>query len=112
MGGCWSCAISSKPSSASSIEQLLARPPGCQTSQILLPSHHGFAGASHDHAAPRGGASPHPRRAHRRQHRQIAGAAALLSSRPSTRNTPGPFLFESRRVVVKEHHRLAAFQRT
>jgi hypothetical protein len=43
---------------------------------------------------------------------QIAGAAALLSSRPSTRNTPGPFLFESRRAVVKEHHRLAAFQRT
>ena len=46
MGGCWSCAISSTPSSASSIEQLSARLPGCQTSQILLPSHHGFAGTS------------------------------------------------------------------
>ena len=56
MGGCWSCAISSKPSSASSNRaKLLVRPPGCQTSQILLPSHHGFAGASHDHAAPLGG---------------------------------------------------------
>ena len=48
MGGCWSCAISWTPSSASSIEQLSARVPGCQTSQILLPSHHGFAGTSHD----------------------------------------------------------------
>jgi hypothetical protein len=48
MGGCWSCAISSTPSSASSIEQRSARLPGCQTSQILLPSHHGFAGTSHN----------------------------------------------------------------
>ena len=55
MGGCWSCAISSKPSSASSnLAKLMVQPPGCQTSQILLPSHHGFAGASHDHAALRG----------------------------------------------------------
>jgi hypothetical protein len=36
-------------------------------------------------------------------------ASALFSSRPSTRNTPGPSLLESRRAVVKEHHRLAAF---
>jgi hypothetical protein len=50
------CAISSKPSSASSNRaKLLVRLPGCQTSQILLPGHHGFAGASHDHAAPLGG---------------------------------------------------------
>jgi hypothetical protein len=28
--------------------------------RTLLPRHRGFAGASHDHAPPRGGASPHP----------------------------------------------------
>jgi hypothetical protein len=38
----------------------------------------------------------HPRRgpAHRPQHRQAAEVAALLSGRPSMRDTPGSFLFE------------------